>query len=146
MQYRYVKDDYYTTYKSEIRKGNLITILSVIAIFISCLGLLGLITYSTESRRKEIAIRKVLGADKRSIYLLLSKEYIYLLMISLVIAFPVAYIWASRIIGEYAYNTGVTWHIFALATLITVLISGTIITTIVSRILRSNPVDAIKTE
>ena len=146
MQYRYVKDDYYTTYKSEIRKGNLITILSVIAIFISCLGLLGLITYSTESRRKEIAIRKVLGADKRSIYLLLSKEYIYLLMISLIIAFPVAYIWASRIIGEYAYNTGVTWHIFALATLITVLISGTIIITIVSHILRSNPVDAIKTE
>ena len=122
-EYHFLNEEFDTTYKSEIRTNRLFGIFSCIAIFISCLGLFGLITYIAESKTKEIGIRKVYGASIRNIIEMLTKEFLILVGIAMLIAFPIAYYWLDKMLQEYAYRIDISWWVFVLATGVTVILT-----------------------
>ena len=125
--YKFVDDEYAKKFREEVRIGKLSGIFAALAIFISCLGLFGLASFVAEQRTKEIGVRKVLGATVLSLWRLLSKEFVILVFISLLIAMPVAYYFMHNWLQNYNYRTELSWWVFAataagalLLTLITV--------------------------
>ena len=121
--YTFMDETFATMYANDIRTGNLFNAFALIAIFVSCLGLFGLVTYTAETKTKEIGIRKVLGASVRDIVTMLSKEFLILVGIAILIAFPLAYYWLERMLQDYAYRIEIGWWIFALAGIITVVLT-----------------------
>jgi len=115
-------------------------------IFISCLGLLGLALYMAEQRQKEISIRKVLGADIKSILILLNKDFIKLVLIANLIAFPLAYILASKWLQKYDYRIDMGIWPFMLAGMISLFIALLTVSLQSFKVARANPVDALKYE
>ena len=112
----YFLDEFFDKqYRAEDRFGNLFLNFAILAIFISCLGLFGLASYSTMQRVKEIGIRKVMGASVSNIVNLLSKEFIKLVVISFVIAAPIAWYFMNKWLQDFAYRTNIQWWVFALA-------------------------------
>ncbi|SHF25105.1 ABC transporter permease [Pedobacter caeni] len=133
-------------FKNERLIGVLSNLFGGFAIFISCLGLLGLALYMAEQRSKEISIRKVLGADLKSILVLLNKDFIKLVLIANLIAFPVAYIFASKWLQKYDYKIDITLWPFLLALFLSLLIALITISLQTFKVARANPVDALKYE
>ncbi|RBL92885.1 ABC transporter permease [Chitinophaga flava] len=125
--YQFADEEYTRLYKSEQVTGRLSVIFAVLAIFISCLGLLGLSVFTAEQRAKEISIRKVMGASAASLFGLLSSGFLSLVAIAFLIAAPIAW-WAMHVwLQQFAYKTGISWWIFVLSGMIAVLIAlGTI--------------------
>ncbi|MET1057388.1 MAG: ABC transporter permease [Pedobacter sp.] len=115
-------------------------------IFISCLGLLGLALYMAEQRQKEISIRKVLGADLKSILILLNKDFIKLVLIANLIAFPLAYILASKWLQKYDYRIDMNIWPFMLAAMLSIVIALLTVSLQSFKVARANPVDALKYE
>lgn len=113
--YFFADDDFNRQYISERRYGALFSMASVWAVFIACLGLFGLATYTVEARVKEIGIRKVLGASVAGIAVLLSKDFLKLVLIALVAASPLAYYFMEKWLADFAYRIDVQWWMFALA-------------------------------
>ncbi|WP_420148875.1 ABC transporter permease [Spirosoma sp.] len=114
ISYGFVDLDLDRQYRAEQRTGQIVLYFSIIAILVSCLGLFGLSTFTTEQRVKEIGIRKVLGASVASIATLLSKDFIKLVIISILIATPLGW-WASHIwLQDFIYRTDIAWWVFAL--------------------------------
>ncbi|QDK79059.1 FtsX-like permease family protein [Spirosoma sp. KCTC 42546] len=111
--YKFVDDEYSKKFATEERIGKLASFFAVLAIFISCLGLFGLASFVAEQRTKEIGVRKVLGASVFSLWGLLSKDFVLLVIISLGIATPIAYYFLSNWLRNYAYRTELSWWIFA---------------------------------
>jgi putative ABC transport system permease protein len=93
----------------------LFKLLAGLAMFISCLGLFGLAVFSTQQRVKEIGIRKVLGASVPGLVALLSKEFMFLVMLSLAIAAPLAYYFMEKWLQDFAYRIGIHWPVFAIS-------------------------------
>jgi ABC-type antimicrobial peptide transport system permease subunit len=118
--YQFMDDEFDTIYKTDLRTGILFRYFAVIAILISCLGLFGLVTYIAETKTKEIGIRKVLGASVGNIVHMLSKEFLLLIGIAMLIAFPLAYYFMDMMLQDYAYRIPIGWWIFALAGIITI--------------------------
>jgi len=118
--YKFMDETFNEMYQSDIRTGNLFNVFAVISIFVSCLGLFGLVTFTAEAKTKEIGIRKVLGASVGSIVNMLSKEFLILVGIAMLIAFPLAYYWLDKMLQDYAYRISIGWWIFALAGIITI--------------------------
>jgi hypothetical protein len=133
-------------YQSDIRTGKLFTAFAGIAILISCLGLFGLVTYTAETKTKEIGIRKVLGARVSAIVNMLSKEFLILVGIALLIAFPLAYYWIDKMLQDYAYHITIGGWIFALAGVITIALTLITVGWQAIKAATANPVKAIKTE
>ncbi len=145
-QYNFVNDDYNNLYQAEQRQGRIFTIFACIAIFIACLGLFGLSAFSITQRIKEIGVRKVLGADTSSIVTLLSKDFLKLVAIAAVIAFPVAAYFMYNWLQHFAYRTGLEWWIFLLAGFLAALIAmGTISFQAIKAAWR-NPVSSLRSE
>ena len=144
--YWFLDDTFNKMYKSEIQTNKLFGIFSIIAIVISCLGLLGLIVFTAEMKRKEIGIRKVLGATIFDIVILLTKEFLILVGIAILIAIPLAYYWLDSMLQNFAYHISLSWWIFAVAAWITVVL--TLLTVCVQGIKAAteNPVNAIKSD
>ncbi|MGC4035870.1 MAG: ABC transporter permease [Chitinophagaceae bacterium] len=143
----YFLDDFFDRqYRSEERFGKLFLNFSVLAILISCLGLLGLASYSTMQRTKEIGIRKVLGASVGSIVNLLSKDFLKLVFISFLIATPVAGIFMYKWLQDFAYRTTLSWWVFALAGLIAVFIALFTVSFQAIKAALTNPVKSLRTE
>jgi len=113
--YRFVDEEYGQKFAAEQRVGKLSTIFAAFAIFISCLGIFGLASYVAEQRRKEIGVRKVLGASVASVWTLLSTEFVILVVIAFIIAMPLAYYFMHRWLQGYEYHTNISWWIFAVA-------------------------------
>src|SRR5687768_12344183 len=113
--YSFLDDDFNRQYKSEFMFRKLFTTFACLAIFIACLGLLGLATYTAERRSKEIGIRKVLGADLRNIVSLLSKDFIGLVLIAIVIATPISWYAMNRWLEGFAYRMEIQAWIFVLS-------------------------------
>ncbi len=113
--YKFVDEEYSKKFSQEQRIGKLSTFFAILAIFISCLGLFGLASFVAEQRTKEIGIRKVIGASIFNIWNLLSKEFIGLVIISLLIASPVAYYFMNNWVRQYTYHTDISWWIFIAA-------------------------------
>jgi len=145
-EYNFLDDSFNKQYKAEDHFGNLFFNFAVLAIFISCLGLLGLSSYSTMQRTKEIGIRKVLGANVTSIVNLLSLEFIKLVLIALIIAAPVAWFGMDKWLRDFAYRTNIAWWIFGLAGLLSILIAFSTISFQAIKAALANPVKSLRTE
>jgi putative ABC transport system permease protein len=145
-EYVFLDDFFSKQYGAEDRFGNLFFNFAILAIFISCLGLLGLASYSTIQRTKEIGVRKVLGAGVGTIINLLSVEFIKLVFIALVIATPVGWYFMNSWINNFAYHTQITWWIFGLAGIVSILIAFFAIGFQAVKAAVANPVESLRTE
>lgn len=114
-KYRFLSDSFNEMYRSEQRAGNLAIVFTVLAVLIACLGLFGLITFMAEQRIKEIGVRKVLGATISNIVTLLSKDFLLLVLIACVFAFPVAWWAMHKWLQDFAYGVDISWWVFAAA-------------------------------
>ena len=121
-EFQFLNDRFNAAYRSEERFGNIIGGFAIIAIFISGLGLFGLASFTAAKRRKEIAIRKVLGSSAGSIIKLLFKEYLYLALIANIIAWPIGFYIADKWLEEYVYKTNIDFMVFAIAGLLAIII------------------------
>jgi putative ABC transport system permease protein len=144
--YTFMDDDFNKLYQSERQTGQLFISFAVFAIFIACLGLLGLVTYAAEQRTKEIGIRKVLGARVGGIVGLLSKDFALLIGIAAVIAFPIAW-WAMYSwLKGFAYRTSISWWIFLVAGLSALAIALLTVSIQTFRAAVANPVKSLRSE
>jgi len=144
--YRIVDEVYARRFDNEQRMGSLVTWFAGLAIFISCLGLFGLTAYMAETRRKEIGIRKVLGASVQSIVVLLSKEFLILVFISFVIATPVSWWAMEKWLSNYAYRTDIPWWLFVVVGCISLCIALLTVGFQAIKAAIENPVNALKSE
>lgn len=133
-------------YQAEITMQRIFTIFSVLAIFIACIGLLGLAAYATQLRMREISIRKILGASAGSIISMLSKDFLRLIIISFIVAFPLAWWGMHTWLQNFAYRTDIAWWVFALAGAIAALIALLTISFQAIRAAIANPVKSLRTE
>ena len=133
-------------YETEITLARIINSYTMMAIFISCLGLFGLATFSAEQRRKEIGIRKVLGASVPGIVQLLSKEFLKLVGIAILIATPVSWWAMHKWLQAFAYRIPLQWWMFALAGLAAVVIAMLTVSFQSIRAAVANPTKSIRTE
>jgi putative ABC transport system permease protein len=133
-------------YKAELTAQKIFTIFSVLAIFIACIGLLGLATYATLQRTREIGIRKVLGATTGSIVLILSKDFLRLVIVSALVAFPVSWWAMNSWLQGFAYRVNVSWWIFLLAGTIAAVIAMLTISFQAIKAAVTNPVKSLRAE
>ena len=133
-------------YETETKWKQIITIAAALFIFISCLGLLGLVILSIEQRTKEIGIRKVLGAAVSRIVMLISKEFIILISIAFIIAVPVAYYFINKWLQDFAYRISIGWWMFALAGALVITIALFTMSFKAIKAAISNPVKSLRTE
>lgn len=144
--YRFVDENYALKFANEQHTGVLVTWFAGLAIFISCLGLFGLSAYMVENRRKEIGIRKVLGASVAGITSLLSREFLTLVSISFIVAIPIAWYIMNHWLSGYSYRTDMPWWLFLS---VAVLTAGIVLLTIGLQTIKAattNPVKSLKTE
>ncbi len=144
--YQFVKQEFDHLYQKEYLSATLLTILACLAIFISCLGLYGLMTFSAEQRNKEIGIRKVLGATVYGIVILLSKDFMKLVGIALLIASPVAWWAMNNWLADFAYKITLHWWMFLVAggTAVLIALLTTAFQTVKAAL--ANPVDSLRNE
>jgi len=144
--YRYMKDAYYSFYAAEEKTGKMISVFTGLALFISCLGLFGLAAFMTNRKVKEIGIRKVLGASVRSIASLCSKEFAKWVIVSNIIAWPIAYFLIDKWLGNFAYRIALTPVPFVLSGLAALLIALVTVGSHAIRAAMANPVDSLRSE
>ncbi len=144
--YKFVEEEYASKFAAEERIGQLSGFFSVLAIFISCLGLFGLASFLAEQRTKEIAVRKVLGASVFILWRLLSKEFLFLVLISLFIAIPLTYYFMSGWLQNYEYRTTLSWWIFLSAGMGAMIITLLTVSYHSIRAAISNPVNSLRSE
>ncbi len=144
--YQFVDDSFNQNFRSEIMIGRLSRVFAVLAIVISCLGLFGLAAYTAERRTREIGIRKVLGASVAGITRLLSKDFLRLVAISALIAFPVAWWFMHKWLQNYHYRVTISWWVFVVAGVAALLIAVLTISAQSIRAAVANPVKSLRTE
>ncbi len=144
--YDFVDESIAKFYKSEQDISHLLQWATGLAIFISCMGLLGLVMYTTNLRTKEIGIRKVLGASTGHIVSILSKDFIRLVFIASIIAIPFSWWAMSKWLDNYAYKTPVSWWVFILSTLFMMAIALITLSIQTIKAASANPVESLKTE
>jgi ABC-type lipoprotein release transport system permease subunit len=144
--YKFSDEEYQKLYASEQVVDQLSNWFSVLAIFISCLGLLGLVMFSAEQRTKEFGIRKVLGASPGILFSLLSREFLLLVLIALAIASPVAWIVMNKWLQDYQYRIDITWSIFIVAGLLAMIIALLTVSFQAIKSSVANPVKSLRTE
>lgn len=133
-------------YRSEQQQGNLFTIFSCIAIFIACLGLFGLSAFTITQRVKEIGVRKVLGASVPQIVIELSRDFLKLVLIATIIAFPIAWYSMSKWLLDFAFRINISWWIFLIAGIIALLIAFATISFQSIKAALTNPVKSLRSE
>ena len=144
--YQFVDEDYALKFAAEERIGKLAGFFTILAVFISCLGLFGLASFVAEQRTKEVGIRKVLGASAFSLWRLLSNEFVVLVVISLLIAVPVAYYFMRNWLQDYQYRAPLSWWIFAFAGAAALLITLLTVSFQAIKAALTNPVKSLRSE
>lgn len=144
--YQFADEEYYKKYKSEEVTGKLSNYFAFLAIFISCLGLLGLAMFTAEQRTKEIGIRKILGASVAQLFTLLSREFLALVLIALLIATPAAWWAMTGWLQNYAYHTSIPIWIFAVAGSLALLIALATISFQALKVSLASPIKSLKKE
>jgi len=144
--FKFADSEYQAMYKSEQVIAKLSNIFSVLAILISCLGLLGLAMFSAQQRIKEVAVRKVLGASVSNIMGLFSKDIMKLVGFSFLITAPIGWYIMTEWLQSFAYKINLSWWIFALAGIIAFLIAFLTISSQSLKVAYSNPAESLKTE
>ncbi len=145
-EYKFIDEEYATKFRSEQRTGTLAALFAGLTIFISCLGLFGLAAYMAESRIKEIGVRKVLGASVAGIATLLSKDFIGLVLISFLLASPIAWWFMHNWLETYPYHIDIEWWIFAMAATLSILIALITVSYHAIKAATANPVKSLRTE
>jgi putative ABC transport system permease protein len=145
-EYHFLDELYDNMYKTDQRSGTLFSIFAGIAILISCLGLFGLATYTAQVKVKEIGIRKVLGASVAHITAMLSKDFLILVVTSLIIASPMAWYFMNKWLQDYVYRTHIEWWMFALAGIAALLIAFVTISYQAIKAALANPVKSLRSE
>ncbi len=145
-EYRFLDESFNNKFQSEMLIQKLAAIFAVLSIIISCLGLFGLASYTAEQRSKEIGIRKVLGASVTRLVGMLNKEFVLLVGISCIIAFPLAWWFMHDWLSSYNYRIEMGWTVFALATLVAVLIAILTVSSQALRAATANPTRTLRDE
>jgi putative ABC transport system permease protein len=145
-EYSFLNEEFNKSYKKEQNTSKIFGVFSSLAILISCLGLLGLVTFVTEQRNKEIGIRKVLGASIKNIFVLLSKELVPLILTSLIVAIPISYFLMRNWLNDFAFKAEISIWNFMLVGLIIISTASITISYNVFRAALMNPVKSLKTE
>jgi putative ABC transport system permease protein len=144
--YQFLDDHYKELYRTDAQVSQIVAIMAGLAILISCLGLYGLASFSTEKRTKEIGIRKILGASLGDVVFLLSKNFVGLALIANLIAWPLAWWALHRWIQAYAYRVAISWWVFVLAGSAALLIALGTVSVLTLRAARANPAKSLRTE
>jgi len=145
-QFTFLDENFDKLYQSEQRQGKIFMVFACIAIFIACLGLFGLSSFAITQRVKEIGIRKVLGASSGSIVTLLSKDFLTLIAIAAIMAFPIAWYAMNNWLNDFAYRISIQWWVFALAGILAALIALVTVSLQAIKAAGANPVNSLKTE
>ena len=146
LHFHFLDDDFDNLYRTERRMGKIFGYFSLLAIIISCLGLIGLSSFMTERRTKEIGIRKINGAKSIEIFSLLSGEYIMWVIISIIIACPIAWYVMNKWLQNFAYRINISWWVFAIAGVISLVIALITVSRQSYRAASKNPVEALRYE
>jgi putative ABC transport system permease protein len=145
-EYHYLDQQLALFYQEDMRRQRILIWSALAAIFIACMGLFGLATYASEQRIKEIGVRKVLGASISSIAALLSKDFIKLVIISIIVASPIAYLLMSKWLQEFAYHIKIQWWMFLLVACIAIMLALVTVSFQAIRAAVMNPVKSLRTE
>jgi ABC-type antimicrobial peptide transport system permease subunit len=145
-EYKFVDEAFDQFFATETLIGKLAGVFAALAILISCLGLFGLAAYTAERRTKEIGIRKVLGASVQGLAGLLSKEFVQLVALSCIIAFPIAWLAMRNWLQDYQYRTSIQWWVFGVAGLTAVVITLITVSFQTIKAAYRNPVKSLRTE
>ena len=143
-EYQFLDETFDKLFDEEKRLGQLFGIFSSLAVFVSCLGLFGLASFTMEQKRKSIAVRKVLGASISDIVTMMSKDFLMLVLMGLIISAPLAYWAMTQWLNGFAYNVGFTWIVFAYAALIGGLVALGTVSYHSLRAATNNPVNSLK--
>jgi putative ABC transport system permease protein len=144
--YYFLDEQFNAQYKNDQLFGKAFSIFAGFAVFIACLGLLGLSLFATAQRTKEIGVRKVLGASVSNIVLLLSKDFIQLVVIAFIIASPIAWFVMHQWLQDFAYRINIEWWVFAIAGILAVAIALATISFQAIKAAVANPVKSLRTE
>lgn len=143
---RFVDEEYAKKFEDEQRTSTMASLFTLLTIIISCLGLFGLSSYMAENRIKEIGVRKVLGASVVNITAMLSRDFIKLVLVAVVIATPLAWYFMQQWLQQFSYRVTLQWWVFAIAGLAAVLIAGITISYQVIRAALRNPVTSLRAD
>jgi putative ABC transport system permease protein len=145
-QYTFLDQDFDSQYAADQKRGKIFTAFSVLTILITCLGLLGLIAFTTEQRQKEISIRKILGAGMGQLVPLVTRNFVLLVGLSCLIAFPVAYLFMDKWLKVFPYNTGLSIAPFLMSALTVLVITLLTVIFHTVRAALANPATTLRTE
>jgi ABC-type antimicrobial peptide transport system permease subunit len=145
-EYKFTDEQYAEKFANEERIGNLATFFAILAVFISCLGLFGLASFVAEQRTKEIGVRKVLGASVINLWGMLSKDFFTLVIISCMIAVPIAWYFLHQWLQGYEYRTPVSWWIFIAAAGGALMITVLTVSFQAIKAALANPIRSLRTE
>jgi putative ABC transport system permease protein len=144
--YAFMDDQFNNLYSAEQKTGQIIIAFSLLAIIIACLGLFGLVTYAAEQRSKEIGIRKVLGATVPGVVQLLSRDFLKLVFIALIIAAPIGWWVMNKWLQGFAYRTCISWQMFLFAGVLVALVAILTVSFQAIKAATANPVNSLRTE
>src|SRR5450432_1578205 len=144
--YTFLDEDFDSQYAADQKRGKIFTTFSILTIMITCLGLLGLVAFTTQQRQKEISIRKIMGASIGEIIPLITNNFILLVGISCIFAFPVAFLFMHKWLKVFPYNTGLTVTPFLLSAIVVLIITLLTVTFHTIKAAVANPVTSLRTE
>jgi putative ABC transport system permease protein len=144
--YTFLDEDFDSQYAADQKRGKIFTTFSILTIMITCLGLLGLVAFTTQQRQKEISIRKIMGASIGEIIPLITNNFILLVGISCIFAFPVAFLFMHKWLKVFPYNTGLTVTPFLLSAIVVLIITLLTVTFHTIKAAVANPVKSLRTE
>ncbi|MFC5624233.1 ABC transporter permease [Algoriphagus winogradskyi] len=145
-EYQFLDDHFTELYRADQTVNTIVGMLTGLSILISCLGLFGLVSFTLEQRVKEIGIRKVLGASVTTVVAILSKDFIKLVLVAIVLAVPVSWYVVNQWIQDFAYRIDIEWWLFAVSGLVAILIALATVSSQAFKAAIRNPVDSLKSE
>lgn len=145
-QYTFLDQDFDSQYEADQKRGKIFSTFSILTVMITCLGLLGLIAFTTQQRQKEISIRKVMGANMGQIIPLITRNFVYLVLLSCLVAFPVAFLFMNQWLQIFPYNAGLGTIPFIMSAVIVMVITLMTVMFHTLRAALSNPVKSLRSE
>ncbi|MEP7255489.1 MAG: ABC transporter permease [Ferruginibacter sp.] len=145
-EYNFLDEQFDQHYKDDIKQGTVLTVFSTIAIFIACLGLFGLASYTAVKRTKEIGVRKVLGSSIQNIVVLLSKDLLKPVLLGTLIAVPIGYFVMNKWLQSFAYRINIQWWMFLIAAMAAILVALITVSFQAVKAAIANPVKSLRTE
>jgi len=146
LDYKFMDDSYAAMYNSEDKLSSLLWIFTVMAIFVGCLGLFGLAAFSAEQRKKELGIRKVLGASVMTIVAMLSKSFLKPVLVASLVAFPIAWYLMNKWLEEFPYRVNISWWVFAISAVAALIIALLTVSFQSIKAALANPIKSLRTE